>query len=126
MVSLDELVGRHLDFVDAVLVRHHVRLVQHVLLLQVLHAGQVLAVVLGQQLAFDLAQPQLDIFDGAVELLLLRRPLQLVALSLLDAALVRVQLLLKVLVLLNLTVQVRGVQVAVVRGELELLADPAL
>lgn len=126
MVSLDELVGRHLDFVDAVLVRHHVRLVQHVLLLQILHAGQVLAVVLGQQLAFDLAQPQLDIFDGAVELLLLRRPLQLVALSLLDAALVRVQLLLKVLVLLNLTVQVRGVQVAVVRGELELLADPAL
>lgn len=43
-----------------------------------------------------------------------------------DAALVRVQLLLKVLVLLNLTVQVRGVQVAVVRGELGLLADPAL
>ena len=53
------------------LVSGHVGLQQGVLLLQVLDAGQVLAVVVGGQLALHLVQPQLDVLHVAVELLLL-------------------------------------------------------
>ena len=53
------------------LVRGHVGLQQGVLLLQVLDAGQVLAVVVRGQLALHLVQPQLDVLHVPVELLLL-------------------------------------------------------
>lgn len=44
---------------------------QSVLLLQVLHAGQVFAIVVRGQVALHLVQPQLDVLHVAVKLLLL-------------------------------------------------------
>lgn len=55
----------------AYLVGSHVSLQQRVLLLQVLDAGQVLAVVVRGQVALHLVQPQLDVLHVPVELLLL-------------------------------------------------------
>ena len=49
----------------------HISLQQGVFLLQVLHRGQVFAVVVGGQVTFDLVEPQLDVLHVPVELLLL-------------------------------------------------------
>lgn len=58
-------------FPDPYLVGSDVSLQKSVLLLQVLHAGQVFAVVVGRQVALHLVQPELDVLHVAVELLLL-------------------------------------------------------
>lgn len=58
------------------------------------------------------------------EVFLLEQPLAAGG-DLVDARLVGLQLLLEVLVLLHLAVQVGGVQVGIVGGELQLLVDPA-
>lgn len=49
----------------------HVSLQQGMLLLEVLDVGKVFAIIVRSQMTFHLIQPQLNIFDVAVELLLL-------------------------------------------------------
>lgn len=49
----------------------HVRLQQGVLLLQVLHAGEVLAVIVRSQVTLHFVQPQFNVLYVAIELLLL-------------------------------------------------------
>lgn len=56
---------------ESYLVGSNVSLQQSVFLLQVLHAGQVFAIVVGGQVALNLVQPQLDVLHVTVELLLL-------------------------------------------------------
>lgn len=53
------------------LVGSHVRLQQGVLLLQVLHAGEVLAVIVRSQVTLHFVQPQFNVLYVAIELLLL-------------------------------------------------------
>ncbi len=79
---LDKLVTSNPDAVHPVLVRHDVRLEQLLLLQQILDAHQVLAIVLAAELGLDLAQPNLNVLDGAVEVLLLRGLEELGALAL--------------------------------------------
>ena len=82
VAGLAELIRRDPHPVDAILVGCDVGLEKGVLLLQVLHGRQVLAVVLRHELALDLAEPELQVFDAPVVLLLLRGLLQLDALLL--------------------------------------------
>ena len=82
MSGIAELLRGDSDSINSVLMSSNVGLHQRVLLLQVLDRGQVLAVILRDELSFDFTQPHFQVLDAAVELLLLLSLLQFDALLL--------------------------------------------
>jgi len=73
MASILELAGLNGDAINPILVSSHIRLQQGMLLLEVLDIGKIFAIIVRSQVTFHFIQPQLNILNIAVELLLLVR-----------------------------------------------------
>ena len=71
MSSVGELLRGNSDPIETVLVSTNIRLQERVLLLQVLHRGEILSIILRKQLPLNLREPELKVLIAPVVGLLL-------------------------------------------------------
>jgi len=71
MSSVGELLRGNSDPIETVLVSTNIRLQERVLLLQVLHRGEILSIIFRKQLPLNLREPELKVLIAPVVGLLL-------------------------------------------------------